>query len=173
MIQNINWLEIVYDNFLWVFYLSIATIFITVIFSTWIIKHQIGTKVLVIRKATGQLVKAKEIIGEGTCEFGKKKYKIYRKQSPSYMESFLRPFRLYVHPEGSSYVYSPQILGEKEGIELQDDDVTFQKVLRAEVIQQAVRGLVGSTLEKIIFALAGGCVAIFIWEIMRAITSGG
>lgn len=172
MLQEFNWIEFIYDNFIIVFYVSLFTIIITFIFSIWIIKHQIGTKVLVIRKATGQLVGAKEVIGEGTCEFGKKKYKIYRKQSPSYMESFLRPYRLYVHPEGSSYVYSPQILSEKEKIELQDDDVTFQKVLRAEVIQQAVKGLVGSTLEKIILIIAGMGIGVFLWEILRAMTGG-
>lgn len=166
------WIEIIYDNFLIVFWLGIGCILFTLVFSGWIMKHKIGTKVLVVRKATGSLISASENIGESTVKFDNKLYKIYQKDSPSFMQSLLRPYRLYIHPEGSDYVFSPQIITHIKGLQRKDDDIAFQKILQAEVIQQSVRGLVGSLLEKLIYMGAGGCITIIIWEIIRGVFGG-
>ncbi len=166
-------LEYLYDNFILVLYLAIFCIIFSLFFLTWIIKYHIGTGVLVIRSSTAQLIKASEPIGEGCVKFeaeGKTvTKKIYQSGSPSFMNRFLRPIRLYLHPENSSYVYPPSVITKIKGINLQDDSVSFQKLLNAEVIEQSVKGLVGTMIEKLIYMLAGGMVFIFIWEILKAV----
>lgn len=170
--QDFNWLEFMYDNFMLVFYLALFCIIFVLAFSGWIIKHQIGTKVLISRKTTAEMKSAKEDIGKGTVKIGKTLYK--REGEPTYMSSLLRPYRLYVHFEGSDKVLGLNSLIKTDDTKLTDEAISnsaFQALLESEVIQQSVRGLVGSLLEKLVYLGAGGFIGIIIFEILRGLFS--
>jgi len=184
-------IEIIYDNFILVFWLAIACIIFVLSFTTWIVKHQIGTKVLIVRETTGEIVGAKEKLGEGTVKIKKKLF--MKRGEPIVMQSLLRPYRFYLHEEGSDFVVSPAayvpnivITKDKETGKTISETITeqeiktdssinmlYQKLLEGEVVQQAVRGLVGSVLEKIIYMLAGGLIFVILWEVIRGIFGGG
>lgn len=167
--QEFNWIELMYDNFLLVFYVGIGCIIFVVLFTGWIIKHSIGTKVLVVRKTTAEIISAKEDIGKGTVKLNKKLYK--KVGEPVFMSKLLRPYRMYIYQDGSDEVISLAtfVRGSKLKSEEAISNAAFQDLLESEVIEQSVRGLVGTLLEKLVYFAAGGGVFIIVWEILRGI----
>ncbi len=170
--MQFNILEFLYDYFLFFIYAAIGCIIFVLAFTGWIIKHQIGTKVLIVRKTTAQIISSKENLGDGTVKIGKKMYK--RSGDPVFMSSLLRPYRMYLHQEGSDKVISlAQFI--KGSIEEDEEGITnqaFQNLLESQVIEQSVRGLVGTMMEKLIYMCAGGSIFIIVWEILRGIFGG-
>ena len=167
--QEWNWLELMYDNFLLVFYISIGCIIFVIAFTGWIIKHSIGTKILVVRKTTAEIVNASEDIGKGIVKL---KGRMYKKiGEPVFMSKLLRPYRMYIYQDGADNVISLAsfITGKVDDDEAVISNAAFQDLLESEVIEQSVRGLVGTMMEKLIFMCAGGGLFIVVWEIIRGI----
>lgn len=167
--QTFNWFEFMYDNFVLIFYLALGCILFVIIFTGWIIKHSIGTKVMVVRKTTAEIISAKENIGKGTVKVRGKLYK--KVGEPVFMSKLLKPYRMYIHQDGSDKVISLAtfVTGEIDKDANIISNAAFQDLLESEVIQQSVRGLVGTMIEKLVFFAAGGGVFILVWEILRGI----
>ncbi len=172
MIQ-FDFFEFMYDYFIIVFWLAIGCILFVLGFTGWIIKHQIGTRVLVVRKTTAQIMKAQESIGKGIVKIGKRIYK--RNGDPVFMSSLLRPYRMYLHQEDSEEVVSlTKYMKPKDEEDDSDKEDTistsaFQDILENEVITASIKGLVGSVLEKLIYFCAGGGIFILVWEILKGV----
>lgn len=167
--QTFNWFEFMYDNFILMFYIALGCILFVIAFTGWLIKHSIGTKVLVVRKTTAEIISGKEDIGKGTV---KVKGKLYKKVGePVFMSKLLRPYRMYIYQDGADHVMSLAtfVRGTIKKGEQAISNAAFQDLLESEVIEQSVRGLVGTMMEKLVYFAAGGGVFILIWEILRGI----
>ncbi len=152
-------IEILYDNIVYTFVISIALFIIGFILVIFVIKKGIQTRVLVVRKTTAELLPAREDIGKGVIKFGKKT--VLKGGEPCYIRLGLTPCRLYLHFEGDDKVVSPA----RES-DLNIPPNALQNILEEQVIAQMVAGLTRTKRELIFLLLAGATVGFFISQIL-------
>lgn len=177
-------IEYLYNYFPLLIWIAFGCIIFVLAFTSWIIRAQIGTKVMIIRNNTGEMKRFKEPIGKGYVEWNKTKYKI--NGQPVFCHSLLRPYRFYLHQEGSEEVISPNLYiykttpkkKDEKGNEIIDEQLeesdtisnaAFQDILENDVISQSIKGLVGSLMERLVYLAAGGFLGIVLWEILQGV----
>lgn len=164
MIQAI---EILYDNFEFVVYALIFAVIIICVTGYKLARTQLETKVLVLKTTSAQIVKAKEVTGDGVLQFEKKIIK--RSSDPHLIKTGLFSWvRLFIWVEGTLKTLNVSKVTLNEALDAQ----MWSAIVEKNTIEQMVRGLMEELRETLIKLAAGGLLGFVLAYILQAITEG-
>lgn len=142
-------IEFLYDNFLLIIAIAVI-VSATSLFKMYsMMIRRIGTKLLILRKTTADIVPVRENIGDGVIWWKKRVFRIFG--TPVLLnEAF--PSRLYVTTDESDTAFGPNEL--IKGIpEITPDMMRIRTALETELAEQAMRGLGVGMRQKVWFIL--------------------